>query len=139
MLFFDASALVKRYIRERESIKVRRLLAEGDVAIARLSEVEVASAFARLAREETISTAQRDKAMTTFIADLSLWTVVELTSETTHRARQLLLRHALRSGDAIQLASAMVLRDSIGELEAFVAHDVRLLQAAQAEGVSSAE
>jgi hypothetical protein len=138
LLFLDASALVKRYIRERGSTRIRRLLTEGDVAIARLSEVEVASAFARLARAATISVAQRDRAMTTFIADLSLWTVVELTADTTRHARLLLLRHALRTGDAIQLASAMVLRDSIGELEAFVAHDARLLQAAQAEGMTVA-
>jgi predicted nucleic acid-binding protein len=48
--FFDASALVKRYVRERDSMRVRRLLSAGDVAIGRLSEMEVVSAFARLAR-----------------------------------------------------------------------------------------
>jgi hypothetical protein len=49
MRFFDASALVKKYVRETDSARVRRLLGTGGVALSRLSEVEVVSAFARLA------------------------------------------------------------------------------------------
>ena len=41
MVFVDASALVKRYVRERHSVKVRRLVAAGPVAVSRLSEVDV--------------------------------------------------------------------------------------------------
>jgi predicted nucleic acid-binding protein len=42
MRFFDASALVKKYVRESDSARVRRLLRSGEVALCRLSEVEVA-------------------------------------------------------------------------------------------------
>ena len=41
MRFFDASALIKRYVREPHSAAVRRWLATGPAAISRLSEVEV--------------------------------------------------------------------------------------------------
>jgi predicted nucleic acid-binding protein len=51
MLFVDASALVKRYARERHSVKARRLLTAAPIAISRLSEVEVPSALARLVRD----------------------------------------------------------------------------------------
>ena len=85
------------------------MLADGDVVVARLSDVEVVSAFARLTRERAMSATQRDRAVSAFIADLAAWTVVEMNSEVTRAARRLLLRHTLRAGDAIQLGSALVL------------------------------
>ena len=135
MRFFDASALVKRYVREEGSTLVRRLLAREDVAVSRLSDVEVVSAFARLTREQAMSAAQRDRAVSAFTTDLAAWTVVEMTTEITRAARRLLLRHTLRAGDAIQLGSALVLQESVGSLDSFVAYDARLLEAAQTEGL----
>ena len=134
MRFFDASALVKRYVREPHSTRVRRLLRGGDVALCRLSEVEVISAFARLAREEAISPAERDRAAAAFVADIPAWTVVEITPDVARTARRLLLQHALRSGDAVQLGAALTLQEATGRpLREFVAYDRRLLDAAQAE------
>lgn len=136
MRFFDATALVKRYIRERGNARIRRLLDVGRVAVSRLSEVEVVSAFARLSREGGISPAQRDRLMTAFVTDLSACTIVEITPDIARTARQLLIRHSLRAGDALQLASALMLNESIGPLEAFVAHDARLAAVAIAEGMT---
>jgi len=134
MRFFDASALVKRYIRERGSTQVRRLLRAGDVAVSRLSEVEVVSAFARLARDKAISRPQRDRVVAAFVADLAAWHVVEVTPEVVTTARRLLMQHALRSGDAVQLAGALVLQAGMGrEFQALVAYDHRVLDAARAE------
>jgi predicted nucleic acid-binding protein len=45
--YFDASALVKRYVREAGSVTVRRLLTAGTAASRRLSEVEVSSGIVR--------------------------------------------------------------------------------------------
>lgn len=134
MRFFDASALVKRYVHEPQSTRVRRLLRAGDVALCRLSEVEVISAFARLAREEAISPAERDRAAAAFVADIPAWTVVEITPDVARTARRLLLQHTLRSGDAVQLGAALMLQEATGQpLREFVAYDRRLLHAAQAE------
>lgn len=134
MRFFDASALVKRYVHEPHSPRVRRLLRARDVALCRLSEVEVISAFARLAREEAISVAERDRAAAAFVADIPAWTVVEITPDVTRAARRLLLHHPLRTGDAVQLGAALMLQEAIGRpLREFVAYDRRLVDAAQAE------
>lgn len=134
MRFFDASALVKRYVRERESLRVRRLLGAGDVGLCRLSEVEVVSAFARLAREGAISVARRDAAVAAFVADLPAWTIVELHPDVTRTARRLLQQHTLRAGDAIQLGAALVLQEALGRpIQEFVAYDSRLIDAARAE------
>lgn len=92
------------------------------------------SALARLARDKAISLAQRDRAVTAFVADLSSWHVIEVTQEVVTTARRLLMQHSLRSGDALQLAAALVLQEGIGgELQALVAYDRRLLDAARAE------
>lgn len=134
MYFVDASALVKRYVRERHSAAVRRLLANSPVAISRLSEVEVASALARLHRDGRLTSRARDRALTAFVADLSSWHVVELTAPVATLARRQLLRHSLRSGDALQLASALWLQEALGEpLAGLVAFDARLIEAALAE------
>jgi predicted nucleic acid-binding protein len=134
MRFFDASALVKKYVRETDSARVRRLLRSGEVALSRLSEVEVVSAFARLARDEAITVAQRDRAAAAFVSDLNAWHVIELSSDVMATARRLLMQHELRTGEAVQLSAALVLQVGLGEaLEEFVAYDHRTLGVARAE------
>jgi uncharacterized protein len=132
MIFVDASALVTRYVRERHSMKVRRLLTSAPIAISRLSEVEVPSALARLVREQRLSPRSRDRAVGAFITDLAAWHVVEITADVTALARPLLHRHDLRAGDAIQLASAVWLRQTVS-LSGVLAFDTRFVAAAQAE------
>jgi predicted nucleic acid-binding protein len=137
--FFDASALVKRYVRESATTRVRRLLARGDVVVSRLSEVEVVSAFARLSRVGMWEADERDRASAAFTRDLSQWHVVEIAGEVTARARILLSKHPIRAGDAIQLASAQYFQQMLARpLELFVAFDDRLIDAARAEGLDVA-
>ena len=137
MRYFDASALVKRYVREQGGVKVGRLLLSDVPATSRLSEVEVASALGRRAREGAFSVAERDRALAALETDFAAILVVELTAELTARARNLLQRHPLRAGDAIQLASGLYLKEQLGEEVAFVAFDGRLTEAARREGVSA--
>lgn len=134
MRYFDASALVERHVREEASARVRRLLASDMPATSRLSEVEVASALERRAREGAFSPAERDRAMAAFVADFPALVVVELTPAITARARTL-QRHPLRAGDAVQIASCLFLQEQLGEPVTIVAFDDRLLMAARQEGL----
>jgi predicted nucleic acid-binding protein len=104
---------VKRYVRERHSVKVRRFLTAAPIAISRLSEVEVPSALARLVRERRLPSRSRDRAITAFVTDIAAWHVVEITADVTGLARTLLHRHDLRTGDAIQLASGLAATDRL--------------------------
>jgi uncharacterized protein len=135
MRYFDASALVKRYVREPGSLKVRRLLSAGVSATSRLSAVEIASALTRRAREGAFTNAERDRAITALERDLSSLLVVELTPEVVQRAQALLRRSPLRAGDAVQLASGLYLRVELDEPVTFVAYDERLIDAARREGL----
>jgi predicted nucleic acid-binding protein len=135
MRYFDASALVKRYVREKGSAKVRRLISSDTPATSRLSEVEVASALERLTREGAIAGAERDRALTALGTDLPSIVVVELTEGVCARARVLLQQHPLRAGDAIQLASCLYLQEQLAEPIPMVVFDDRLLAAARQEGL----
>lgn len=134
--YFDASALVKRYVREAGSTTVRRLLSAGIAATSRLSEVEVSSAIVRRAREGAFTIEQRDRMLTALQRDVPALAMVELIPEITGDARALLLRHTLRASDAVQLASCLYLQRQLVEPVPFVAFDGRLVLAARAEGLT---
>ncbi len=134
--YFDASALVKRYVREAGSTVVRRLLASDLAATSRLSEVEVSSAIIRRAREAAFTIEQRDRMLTALQRDVPALAIVELTPEIAADARGLLLRHPLRASDAVQLASCLYLRRELAQPIPFVVFDRRLALAARAEGLA---
>ena len=137
MRYFDASAPVKRYVRENGSAAVHRLLSSDTPVMSRLSEVEVALALMRLAREGALMAAERDRALATFAADVEAVMVVELAQEITAGATELLRRHQLRAGDAIQLTSCLFLQGQVGETVPFVAFDRRLTEVARLEGLET--
>ncbi len=137
MRYFDASALVKRYVDEAGSAHVRRLLVPGEVIVSRLSEVEVGSSINRRTREGALSAEQRDRVLTALAEDLATWQVVEVTPEITSTALRLLRTHPLRAADAIQLASALLIDTNLPTpLTEFVAFDRRLIDAALREGLA---
>ena len=136
--YFDASALVKRYVRESGAVSIRRLLNAGPAAASRLSEVEVASALVRRAREGAFSVAERDRALASLADDFAALIIVEFTPEITANARGLLLRHHLRASDAVQLASCLALQRSMSQPLSLVVFDDRLVEAAHHEGLTVA-
>jgi predicted nucleic acid-binding protein len=127
---------VKRYVREPGAVSVRRLLNADPAAASRLSEVEVASALVRRAREEAFTVKERDRALASLADDFAALIIVEFTPEITADARALLLRHRLRAGDAVQLASCLYLQREMSQALPFVAFDARLAEAARHEGLT---
>jgi predicted nucleic acid-binding protein len=121
--YADASALVKLLLREPESDALRSyLLARPDPATSRISAVEVARAMARA------EGSPQDEALA------ALWErtlFVEVDASLADSAARL-EPPALRSLDAIHLASALALAD---ELEAFVTYDARQADVARAVGL----
>ncbi len=133
--YFDASALVKRYVKEAGSDSVRRSIEKGISCTSRLSEVEIASALTRRAREGGLSQFDRDRALSALSDDMAAIYVVELSIEITGLARDLLLRNRLKTSDAVQLASCVYLRERTEREVLFVAFDDRLNGAAKGEGL----
>jgi uncharacterized protein len=88
------------------------------------------------AREGSFTVKERDRALASLADDLATLIIVEFTPEITAAARALLLRHRLRAGDAVQLASCLYLQRELGEPIPFVAFDDRLAEAARHEGLT---
>ena len=133
--YFDASALVKRYVAESGSDMVRNLLGECLACTSWLSEVEIASALVRRARDGSISEADRGRVLSALTGDLDILYVVELTPQIATLARLLLPQHRLRANDAIQLASCIFVQESTGTTVTFVASDHELNRAAARVGL----
>lgn len=135
--YFDSSALVKHYVREPGTSTVNRMLASGTAAISRLTEAEISSALARRLRDGHLKSDQHHRALAALRIDLERIDVIELSAPVVAAVHSLLARHALRAGDALQLASALLLRDRLGPDNpmSIIVYDERLHRAAQAEGL----
>lgn len=110
--FFDASALVKRYLLEPGSEWVRRLLVEQRprVFISTLSGPEVLAAIMRKGRAGDMTPTDRDRAARAFRREFETGYVgISPGPAVIRRAMDLLLAHPLRAYDAVQLATALVL------------------------------
>jgi len=127
---------VKRYVREPGAVSVRGLLKADPGAASRLSDMEIASALVHRAREGAFTAEERDRALASLADDLATLIIVEFTPEITADARALLLRHRLRAGDAVQLASCLHLQREMSQPRPFVAFDDRLTEAARHEGLT---
>lgn len=134
--FLDASAWVKRYIEEQGSDFVRGLIRRrADVAVSRISAIEVPAAFARRVRAKDLSRKAAQAHASRLAKDLFAVLVVEPRPPVFKLAGELVWRHPLRAYDALQLASALHLCRAGGVPMMFVCADGVLSRAATAEGL----
>ena len=122
MIYVDSSALVKLVLPEAESSSMIEFAAKFDTLVtSAIGAIEFRRAVKR-------HYAQQLWAVERVLAEM---TILELSHEV-RRTAELLEPTILRTLDAIHLASALVIRE---ELEAFVAYDERLLEAARLAGI----
>lgn len=134
MNYLDTSALIKRFVAEKGSPLVQTLVTrKGPIATAKIAYAEVYAGLTRKLREGHLSDASYALACRHFEADWQAYIRVELHDDTLFLARDLIRRHPLRGFDAIHLASAISLKNALGEDITFAAADERLLRAAKAE------
>ncbi|MDJ0765818.1 MAG: type II toxin-antitoxin system VapC family toxin [Myxococcota bacterium] len=133
--YFDATALVKRYVEEPESGRVDAVLKKRQPATSRLSLVEISSALGRRCREGDLTSDQRNLAYAALFEDASRIFLVELLPAVVELASRLVNSYPLRAGDAVQLASCLHLHRRTHGNVAFFCFDQRLNQAAESEGV----
>lgn len=132
--YFDTSALAKRYIHETGTEEVQRIFSRRDTfATSILAWAEFQALTARLVREGYLTKKQAPQLLKQFAQDYEALMVVSLTAEINARITQLVVRHPLRGADAIHLASATLLAESLSLV--FVCSDLRLLHAAESVGL----
>jgi len=135
-LFFDASALVKRYLSEPGSATVARLVrARGAVVVSDVSRVEVRAAVWRRVRARDVPEADARRALSRFEEDFRQVSVIEARRIVLETASTLVELHPLRAYDAIQLASALTYARRTRRALTFVSADAELNSAARSEGL----
>src|SRR5437867_26657 len=110
MRYFDTSTLTKRYVREKDNLKIHQLLSSNLATTNQYSTIKIASTLTQRTRKKTISHTDRKHTLTTLQTDLSAMLIVELTAEVIDRTHTLLQRHFLQTRDALHLASYLCLQ-----------------------------
>jgi predicted nucleic acid-binding protein len=132
--FLDASALVKRYIREPGSDRVQALIRRRPaIVISRLTVVEVPAGVWKRCRTGDVSREDAGDLVTQFETDVERMTIVEPRAATVELAASLVSRYPLRAYDAVQLASAIRWSRETGLATCFVCADRALSASAAAE------
>jgi predicted nucleic acid-binding protein len=130
-VFFDSSALAKRYVEEKGSDQVQAILSTASaLAVSVLCIPEVVSALCRRRRERKVSTQEYRNAKASVLSDIDDATVIGITEEVIAQAVALLEQFSLRSADALHVACA-----SEWSTDLFVSADDRQCGAARAQGL----
>jgi predicted nucleic acid-binding protein len=136
IVYFDTSALVKRYLAEEGSPAIEALWDKATRAVA--SEIlydEMAATFARKKREVPGDAEGIDQARANFQAEWPSMRRVAINDDVHRRVDELLTRHPLRGADAIHLASALLVHEALQQPVTFACADRKLADAARAEGL----
>jgi len=138
ILYLDASALVKRYVKERGSQDVMALTtAAGAVATSLVSRAEVAAALARAVRLGVLNDDGGRRAQRRFSREWPDLVRIPVNEALVSRAETLAWDHGLRGYDAVQLAAALTWRDSVGQDVVLATFDRELWEAAPRAGVQA--
>lgn len=134
-MFWDSSAVIPLFLPEARSRALTALLSEdAEPVVWWLTPVECHSAVQRRQREKAIPGNPAQAALARLEAFCEDVDQISATDPVRRRAIRLLSTHALRAGDALQLAAALVWCEENPQGEQFICLDDRLRGAARAEG-----
>ena len=140
MKFWDASAVIPLVIAESATRTVQALAAKDPAMLVWwATEVECASAVARLAREDALDESGATQAFDRLKHLANGWHEVDPTDSIREAAVRLLRVHPLRGADALQLAAAFIAAEGRPSSLDVVTLDERLAAAARKEGFAVIE
>ena len=136
IVYFDASALVKRYVAEAGSAEVEALIREARPAgTVIVSRAEVVAGLARAMRARMVTPEVASKARAAFQADWESMVRVQVGEALAARAATLAWEQGLRGYDAVHLAAALTWRETLDEPLTLATYDRELWRGAQASGL----
>ena len=135
-LYFDTSALIKRYVDETGSTEVHDWIRSADdKATALLTRAEMSAAINRMLRMRHLSQEGYRDALEQFRSDWMDFQRVPVTETLVARADALACEHNLRGYDAIHLAAALTWQDLLEVPVTLVTYDKELAGAARTLGM----
>lgn len=129
--YFDTSALVKRYLRERGSTQVISLLGRHDLLSSAITPVEVLSALSRKKRNGDLSEENFSATLSRIESERARWELVEVAEAVLNRAQKIVQGAVpVRTLDAIHIASLVTFEAAAGMRIPFITGDGRQRDAA---------
>lgn len=136
IVYLDTSSLVKLYVEETGSEKIRDIAYNATViATSKVAYAEARAAFARKQKEDGFSINTLRKIVEDLNRDWESYFVVEITDGLIRSAGDIAEKHLLRGFDSIHLASAINLKDKTGAEIYFSSNDAKLNRAAEKEKI----
>ena len=131
LAYFDTSVLVKNYVQEGGSAQARQLLAAYEFLSSAIAPIELHSAVQRRYRQGDITRANYNAIIARVKTDRSSWQLVESVPQVLAKAEEAVVKHQVRTLDAIHLASALIIQQSVRTPLQFISADERQLAAAR--------
>jgi predicted nucleic acid-binding protein len=129
--YFDTSALVKRYIRERGSAQVVSLLGRHDFLSSAITPVEVLSVLSRKKRDGELSEENFSTVLSRIESERIRWELVDVGEPVLKRAQEIVQGAVpVRALDAIHIASLVTFEAAAGMRIPFITGDGRQRDAA---------
>ncbi|MCK4489893.1 MAG: type II toxin-antitoxin system VapC family toxin [Anaerolineales bacterium] len=132
IIYFDTSALVKKYIKELGSDQISESYSRAElIGTAMITPPEMASALSRAIRRKVIDDDAAGEAWNMFGKDWDTYIVIDVTQALIGQASKLVWEQGLRGYDAVHLASLLAWKDALGMDIALATFDVELWEAAK--------
>jgi len=132
IIYFDTSALVKKYIEELGSDQISVPYSRAElIGTAMITPPEMASALSRAIRRKVIDDAAASEAWNMFGKDWDTYFVVDVNQALIGRASRLVWEQGLRGYDAVHLASLIAWKDALGADITLATFDVKLWETAK--------
>jgi predicted nucleic acid-binding protein len=136
-LYFDSSALVKRYIDEQGSSDVLDWMDDSKInGTVLVTRAEAASAISRAVRMQYISKEDAGQFLEVFRREWESLHRIPITEPLVARADTLACDHNLRGYDAVHLAAALIWQEQLGMPVTVVTYDRELAAAVLALGMT---
>ena len=119
-VFFDTSSLIKLYFKEDGTSALEKIFLENvifEIFVSEITKAEFFSAIYKKLRTKDLLTQEADAILGAFVADEHKFSFISVDSQIIGSSQKFISKYGvkgLRALDAIQLASAYSVRDSIG-------------------------
>ncbi len=132
-VFFDSSALAKRYIEEPGSDTVEKLCVQATMlGVSSICLPEIISGLCRLRRDSILTRNQYDDAKNTLLRDFEDISVCNITPSVIRQAIHILEMNTQRTLDALHIGCALE-----WESDVFVSSDIKQISAAKKAGLKT--
>jgi predicted nucleic acid-binding protein len=136
--YFDASALIARYVQEPGRRELLTLLRNNHCVVSAVLPTELRSALRRRVGDKSLDARRVLGILKQLRADRPYWAMVAVSREVLATAESLSGAHPLGALDAIHVASAKLFADRTGfEAFTFVSANAQQTQVAEALGITT--